>query len=80
MTAAPAAAPTAPRTPPILLPALIVLLAMTLAAVSMTAVFSDTVWLVQVLAMVAVVLLTGAVFRAVPAPVSYTHLTLPTKA
>lgn len=67
MTAAPTAAETAPRTPPILLPALLVLLAMTLAAVSMTAVFTDTVWLVQVLAMTAVVLLTGAVFRAVPA-------------
>lgn len=67
MTAAPAADPSTGHAPPVLLPGLVVLVAMLLAATSMSAVFTDTAWLVQVIVMVAIVVLTGVLFRAVPA-------------
>lgn len=51
----------------VLLPSVIVFVAMALTALSLTAVFADTTWLFQVLAMVTIVLVTGLLFRAVPA-------------
>ena len=54
MTAAPAADPSTGHAPPVLLPGLVVFVAMLLAATSMSAVFTDTAWLVQVIVMVAI--------------------------
>jgi transglutaminase-like putative cysteine protease len=57
----------APRAGGVWLPALIVFVAMLLTAVSLTAVFSDTAWFVEVMVMVTLVLVTGALFRSIPA-------------
>ncbi|GAA4285263.1 DUF3488 and transglutaminase-like domain-containing protein [Brevibacterium daeguense] len=68
MTAGPEASSTAPapRTRAVWLPSLIVYVAMLLTAVSLTAVFSDTEWFVQVIVMITLVVVTGALFRSVP--------------